>query len=130
MRIELTSVYVDDQDKARAFYTKVLGFVLRDDIPMDGGMRWLTVVSPENPKGSALVLEPSDKPATQAFKKAMYEQGTPLILLTVDDVWSDYKRLQALGVRFMMPPTAGGMVTMTIFGDTCGNWVMIAQPDA
>lgn len=130
MRIELTSVYVDDQDKALAFYTKVLGFVLKNDIPMEGGMRWLTVVSPEKPNGSALVLEPSDKPATQAFKKAMYEQGTPLILLTVDDIQGEYKRLQARGVRFSVPPTPGGMVTMAIFDDTCGNWVMIAQPDA
>ena len=130
MRIEATSVYVDDQAKALAFYTQVLGFVVRDDVSMGPGMRWLSVLSPERPDGAIIVLEPSGKPATQAFKQAMYAEGTPLLLLSAVDIQAEHKRLLERGVTFSTPPTPGGPIIYAIFDDTCGNWVMIAQPNA
>src|SRR5215470_18772666 len=101
MKIKLTSVYVDDQDKALAFYTGVLGFVNKRDIPV-GAFKFLTVVSPEEPGGTELLLEPSDNPATQAFKKAVFEQGIPLATFFVEDIRQEYERMKKLGVRFTM----------------------------
>jgi catechol 2,3-dioxygenase-like lactoylglutathione lyase family enzyme len=130
MRVELTSIFVEDQAKALEFYTKILGFVLRDDIDMGAQGRWLTVYAPEKPDGASIVLEPVGLPEARAFKEALYKGTIPLLLLTVDDIQAEYKRLLGLGVKFSMPPTPGGPITMAVFDDTCGNWVMIAQPNA
>jgi len=126
MKIKLTSVFVDDQDKALKFYTESLGFVKKLDIPL-GEFKWLTVVSPEEPDGVQLLLEPSDNPATQAFKKALVEQGIPLTTFFVDDIQSEYERLTGLGVKFTIPPTAMGPTTMAVFDDTCGNFIQLNQ---
>jgi catechol 2,3-dioxygenase-like lactoylglutathione lyase family enzyme len=126
MRINLSSVYVDDQDKALAFYTDVLGFVKKTEVPL-GEYRWLTVVSPEDPDGTELVLEPDAHPAAKTFKKALFEDGIPLTSFAVDDVRAEYERLRALGVRFHREPTEMGPVTIAVFDDTCGNLIQIAQ---
>ena len=126
MKIKLTSVFVDDQDRALQFYTEALGFVKKLEIPL-GEFKWLTVVSPEEPNGVQLLLEPSDNPATQAFKKALVEQGIPLTTFFVDDIQSEYERLTGLGVKFTMPPTAMGPTTMAVFDDTCGNFIQLNQ---
>ena len=126
MRIELTSVFVDDQDKALAFYTEVLGFEKKVEIPM-GEYRWLTVVSPENPDGTQLVLEPDAHSAAKAFKKALVADGIPLTSFGVDDVQAEFERLRDLGVRFHKEPTEMGPVTIAIFDDTCGNLIQIHQ---
>jgi len=126
MKINLSSVYVDDQGKALKFYTDVLGFVKKADIPV-GEFRWLTVVSPEEPEGTELLLEPSDNPATKTFKKALYEQGIPLTSFAVEDIQEEYERMKNLGVNFTMEPTEMGHVTIAVFDDTCGNLIQIAQ---
>jgi catechol 2,3-dioxygenase-like lactoylglutathione lyase family enzyme len=127
MRITLTSVLVDDQAKALAFYTDALGFRKKTDIPI-GEHRWLTVVSPDAPDGVELVLEPDEHPAAKPFKAALVEDGIPFTSFAVDDVQREYERLQALGVRFTQPPTAMGPVTTAVLDDTCGNLIQIAQP--
>ena len=124
MRISLTSVMVDDQDKALRFYTEVLGFRLKHDIPM-GGPRWITVVSPENPEGTELVLEPDGHPAAKPFKAALVEDGIPFTAFEVDDVAAEHRRLTDLGVRFTQPPTEMGPVTTAVFDATCGNRIQI-----
>lgn len=126
MKINLSSVYVDDQGKALKFYTEVLGFVKKTDIPV-GEFRWLTVVSPEEPEGTELLLEPSDNPATKTFKKALFEQGIPLTSFAVEDIQGEYERMRKLGVKFTMKPTEMGPVTVAVFDDTCGNLIQIAQ---
>jgi predicted enzyme related to lactoylglutathione lyase len=126
MKIVITSVFVDDQDKAAEFYTKVLGFVKKHDLPL-GEFKWLTVTSPEDPNGPELLLEPSDNPATKTFKKAIFEQGISAAAFGVQDVQKEYERLTAQGVNFTMPPTNMGTVTMAVFDDTCGNLIQIAQ---
>ncbi|HUS77951.1 MAG TPA: VOC family protein [Patescibacteria group bacterium] len=126
MKINLSSVYVDDQGKALKFYTEVLGFVMKTDIPA-GKFRWLTVVSPEAPDGTELLLEPSDNPATKTFKKALYEQEIPLTSFAVEDIQEEYERLRGLDVNFTMKPTKMGPVTVAVFDDTCGNLIQIAQ---
>jgi catechol 2,3-dioxygenase-like lactoylglutathione lyase family enzyme len=126
MKIKLTSVYVDDQDKALKFYTEVLGFVKKADFPA-GEFKWLTVVSPEEPDGTELILEPSDNPATKAFKQAIFEQGIPLAAFQVDDIHKEYERMKALGVRFTQEPTPMGPTTQAVFEDTCGNLIQIYQ---
>ena len=126
MRIELASVFVDDQDKALAFYTDVLGFEKKVDIPM-GGPRWLTVVSPEDPDGTQLVLEPDSHPAAKPFKKALVADGIPLTSFAVDDVQAEFERLRDLGVRFHKEPTDMGAVKIAIFDDTCGNLIQMHQ---
>lgn len=126
MRINLTSVLVDDQAKARAFYTEILGFVLKHDIPM-GANSWLTVVSPQDPDGTELLLEPSGHPAAKPFKDALLADGIPFTSFAVDDVAAEYERLTGLGVRFTQAPTAMGPVTTAVFDDTCGNLIQIAQ---
>jgi catechol 2,3-dioxygenase-like lactoylglutathione lyase family enzyme len=125
MRIHLTSVFVNDQDKALAFYTEVLGFQKKTEIPM-GEARWLTVVSPDDPDGTELVLEPSDHPAVPPFKEALVTDGIPFTSFAVDDVQKEFERLQGLGVRFVQEPTKMGPVTTAVFDDTCGNLLQIA----
>jgi catechol 2,3-dioxygenase-like lactoylglutathione lyase family enzyme len=125
MRINLASIHVDDQAKALAFYTDVLGFVKKNDVPL-GEHRWLTVVSPEAPDGVELLLEPSDHPAVGPYKAALVADGIPFTSFAVDDVHKEYERLRALGVTFTQPPTAMGPVTTAVLDDTCGNLVQIA----
>jgi len=126
MKIKISSVYVDDQKKALRFYTEVLGFVKKTDIPA-GKHRWLTVVSPEEPDGTELLLEPSENPATKTFKKALFEQGIPLTSFAVEDVQKEYERMKELGVNFTVEPTRMGPVTVAVFDDTCGNLIQLAQ---
>jgi catechol 2,3-dioxygenase-like lactoylglutathione lyase family enzyme len=125
MRINLTSVLVDDQAKALQFYTDVLGFVKKTDIPL-GEHRWLTVVSPEDPEGPELVLEPDGHPAAPPFKEALVSDGIPFTSFAVEDVHRDFERLTGLGVRFTQEPTQMGPVTTAVFDDTCGNLIQIA----
>ncbi|MDP9392456.1 MAG: VOC family protein [Actinomycetota bacterium] len=125
MRINLASVLVDDQQKALRFYTEVLGFVKKNDVPM-GPHRWLTVVSPEDPDGVELVLEPDEHPAVRPFKQALVGDGIPYTSFAVDDVHKEFERLSARGVTFTQPPTAMGPVTTAVLDDTCGNLIMIA----
>lgn len=126
MRIVVTSVLVDDQDKALRFYTDVLGFVKKHDVPL-GAHRWLTVVSPDNPDGVELVLEPDEHPAIKPFKRAIVEDGIPFTSFDVTDVHAEYQRLVAAGVRFTQPPVEMGPVVTAVFDDTCGNLIQIAQ---
>ena len=126
MRINLSSVLVDDQRVALRFYTEVLGFVKKTEVPM-GEHAWLTVVSPEDPDGTELVLEPSDHPAVAPFKKALVADGIPYTSFAVDDVQAEYDRLVAAGVRFIQAPTSMGPVTTAVFDDTCGNLLQIAS---
>ena len=125
MRINLTSVLVDDQEKALRFYTDVLGFVTKNDIPM-GEHRWLTVVSPEDPEGVELVLEPSAHPAVGPFKDALVADGIPFTSFAVDDVHAEFDRLKGLGVVFTQEPVQMGPVTTAVLDDTCGNLIQIA----
>jgi catechol 2,3-dioxygenase-like lactoylglutathione lyase family enzyme len=126
VRINLTSVLVDDQAKALAFYTDVLGFVKKNDVPM-GEHSWLTVVSPEDPDGVELVLEPDSHPAAGPFKDALVADGIPFTSFAVADVHAEYDRLTGLGVTFTQPPTPMGPVTTAVFDDTCGNLIQIAS---
>lgn len=126
MRIYVTSVYVDDQDKALAFYTDILGFEKKVEVPL-GEHKWLTVVSPEAPDGPELLLEPDAHPASRAFKKALHADGIPLTSFAVQDVQAEYERLRDLGVEFTMEPTQMGPVTIAVLDDTCGNLIQIAQ---
>jgi catechol 2,3-dioxygenase-like lactoylglutathione lyase family enzyme len=125
MRINVTSVFVDDQAKALAFYTDALGFVKKTDVPA-GEARWLTVVSPEAPDGVELLLEPNSHPAAQAYQQALVADGIPATSFAVDDVQAEFERLNAKGVQFVQPPTAMGPVTTAVLDDTCGNLIQIA----
>ena len=125
MRINLASIHVDDQQKALRFYTEVLGFVKKTEVPL-GEYSWLTVVSPEEPDGVELVLEPSDHPAVAPYKDALVADGIPFTSFAVDDVHTEYERLTALGVRFTQEPTDMGPVTTAVLDDTCGNLIQIA----
>ncbi|MFN3326831.1 MAG: VOC family protein [Bryobacteraceae bacterium] len=127
MRIVVTSIFVDDQDKALDFYTNRLGFIKKQDVPLGGGMRWLTVVSPSDPDGTELLLEPDSHPAVGPFKKALVNDGIPVTSFGVDDVREEYARLRAAGVVFTQPPTAMGPVITAVLDDTCGNLVQLAQ---
>ena len=131
MRIELTSVFVDDQRAALAFYTDVLGFTKHHDIPL-GDHSWLTVVSPEMPDGPELLLEPADHPAVKPYRDALAEDGIPVAQFAVDDVAAEHQRLTALGVVFTQPPTDIGTAVIAVLDDTCGNLIQIitATPDA
>lgn len=124
MRINITSVLVDDQDKALAFYTDVLGFVKKEDVPL-GEAKWLTVVSPEDPDGPELLLEPDTHPAVKPFKQALVEDGIPFTQFAVDDVHAEFERLRTLGVRFTQQPAAMGEVTTAVLDDTCGNLIQL-----
>ncbi|TDD59496.1 VOC family protein [Kribbella antibiotica] len=127
MRINLVSVFVDDQRAALAFYTDVLGFEKKHDIPL-GEASWLTVVSPEAPDGPELLLEPAGHPAVKPYRDALGEDGIPLVQFAVDDVEAEHARLTALGVVFTQPPTDVGMVMMAVLDDTCGNLVQLVSP--
>jgi catechol 2,3-dioxygenase-like lactoylglutathione lyase family enzyme len=126
MKINLASVLVDDQAKALRFYTEVLGFTKKTEVPLGPGVSWLTVVSPELPDGVELVLEPDSHPAVKPFKDALVADGIPWTSFAVDDVHKEYERLVAAGVVFTQPPTQMGPVTTAVFDDTCGNLIQIA----
>ena len=126
MRIHLSSVFVDDQDKALRFYTEVLGFIKKHDVPV-GEYKWLTVVSPDDPDGTELLLEPDDHPAVKPYKEALVNDGIPVTAFAVDDVQAEFERLSGLGVEFTQKPTAMGPVTTAVLDDTCGNLIQIAQ---
>ncbi|MFJ9693824.1 VOC family protein [Kitasatospora sp. NPDC101183] len=126
MRINLASVFVDDQDKALSFYTEKLGFLKKNEVSL-GAYRWLTVVSPEQPDGTELVLEPDAHRAVKPYRSALVEDGIPATSFAVDDVRAEYARLLALGVRFTQEPVDHGPVTTAILDDTCGNLIQIAQ---
>ena len=125
MRIPFTSVLVDDQDRALRFYTEVLGFVKKVEVPMGEGVRWLTVVSPQDPDGVQLVLEPDTHPAARPFKQALVADGIPYASFAVDDVHAEVARLQARGVVFTRPPVQHGPMTTAVLDDTCGNLLQI-----
>ncbi|MGD9485416.1 VOC family protein [Streptomyces sp. TRM70308] len=126
MKIHLTSVFVDDQAKAEHFYTEILGFVKKHDLPLGEGARWLTVVAPDEPESTELLLEPAGHPAVKPYRDALVKDGIPLAQFAVDDVEAEYARLHALGVRFTQEPLAMGPVTTAVFDDTCGNLIQIA----
>ena len=126
MRIVVTSVLVDDQEKALRFYTEVLGFEMKHDVPV-GAARWLTVTAPGEPDGTELLLEPDGHPAARPFKAALVEDGIPYTSFGVADCQAEYDRLVGLGVQFTQPPTQMGPVTTAVFDDTCGNLIQIAQ---
>lgn len=126
MKISLSSIPVDDQAKAFRFYTEILGFQKKKDIPM-GEHRWLTLVSPEDPDGVELVLEPDEHPAVKPFKSALVEDGIPFTAFAVRDIAAECERLESLGVRFTQPPVDYGSETAAVFDDTCGNLIQIYQ---
>lgn len=127
MRIKLTSVMVDNQENALKFYTAVLGFQAKHDIPV-GEYRWITVVSPEGRDDLELALEPNANPAAKAFQEAMFSQKIPLAAFEVTDIAAEYSRLSSQGVAFTTPPTTAGPVTIAVFSDTCGNLIQLYQP--
>ena len=128
MKIKLESVSIGDYDKALEFYTSKLGFVKKQDIPMGPGVRWLTVVSPEDPNGPELLLEPNaEYPAMKALKESLVKDGIPFTAFLVDDVHKEYDRLKKLGVEFTMEPTTMGGAIVAIFDDTCGNLIQIYE---
>jgi catechol 2,3-dioxygenase-like lactoylglutathione lyase family enzyme len=126
MRINVTSVLVDDQEKALHFYTDVLGFVTKRDIPL-GEARWLTVVSPDDPEGTELLLEPDEHPAARPFKEALVSDGIPFTSFAVEDVNAEFERLRSLGVRFTQEPAEMGPTRTAVLDDTCGNLIQIAS---
>ena len=128
MKIKLTSVPIDDYDKALKFYTEVLGFVKKRDIPLGAGARWITVVSLEDPDGTELLLEPNaDYPAMKALKESLVRDGIPFTAFEVDDIQKEYARLKERDVEFTMEPTNMGMTSAAVFNDTCGNLIQIYQ---
>jgi len=126
MKIKLNNVLVDDQAKALTFYTEILGFVKKEDIPM-GDFRWLTVVSPEAPDDAELLLEPNANPAGKTFQEAMFEQGIALAAFWVSDIQAEFERMKKLDVAFRVEPTKMGPATIAVFEDTCGNLIQIYQ---
>ncbi|MEP7371922.1 MAG: VOC family protein [Chitinophagaceae bacterium] len=126
MKIKIASVMVDDQDKALKFYTDILGFVKKTEVPL-GEHKWLTVVSPEAPEEVELLLEPIGFAPAKVYQKALFDAGIPLTAFSVDNIQREYERLQKLGIVFSMKPTAMGPVTVAVFNDTCGNNIQIVQ---
>jgi len=126
MKIKLTSIYVDDQDKALRFYTDVLGFVKKADFSQ-GPFRWLTVASPEEPSGTELQLALNNNPSAKAYQQAMFQQGQPSAMFFTDDVKDDYQRIKSRGAEFTMPPTEVTGSTITMLNDTCGNLIQLTQ---
>jgi len=126
MKIKLTSVYVDDQEKALRFYTKVLGFVKKADFSQ-GPFRWLTVASPENPDGAELQLALNNNPAAKAYQQAMFQQSQPAAMFFTDDVQADYERMKGRGAQFSMPPTDVTASRIAMLNDTCGNRIQLTQ---
>jgi predicted enzyme related to lactoylglutathione lyase len=127
MRIKLSSIMVDDQDKALRFYTEVLGFQKKQDFPV-GEYRWITVISPEGPGDLQLALEPNANPAARTFQQAMFAQGIPLTAFEVTDLAAEVRRLEARNVAFTQKPTPAGAVMIAVFADTCGNLIQLYQP--
>ena len=128
MKIKLTSVSIDDYDKALKFYTEVLGFVKKHDIPLGEGARWITVVSPDEPNGTELLLEPNASyPAMKALKESLFKDGIPFTAFQVNNLDQEYERMKNLGVEFTMEPTNMGMTSAAVFNDTCGNLIQIYQ---
>jgi predicted enzyme related to lactoylglutathione lyase len=128
IRIKLSSIIVDDQSKAERFYTQVLGFKKKHDIPVGEGARWLTMVSAEGPDDLELVLEPNGNPAGATYQKALFTQGIPITAFEVSDVAAEFARLSALGVAFTVEPMDAGPVMIAQFSDTCGNLLQLYQP--
>lgn len=126
MKIKVTSVYVDDQERALRFYTKMLGFAKKTDFS-NGPYRWLTVTSPEDPDGIELQLALNDNPAAKAYQQAMFQQGQPAVMFFTDDVKGDYEKIKARGAEFTLPPTAVTGSTIAKLKDTCGNLIQISQ---
>jgi predicted enzyme related to lactoylglutathione lyase len=126
MKIKVTSVYVDDQEKALRFYTEVLGFVKKTDFSQ-GPFRWLTVASPEEPEGTELQLAPNNHPAAKTYQEALFQQGQPASMFYTDDVQADYERMKACGVEFKMPPTDVTASKIAMLNDTCGNLIQVVQ---
>jgi catechol 2,3-dioxygenase-like lactoylglutathione lyase family enzyme len=126
VKIHLANIFVDDQEKALRFYTEILGFAKKEDVPV-GEYRWLTLVSPGEENGTQLLLEPDAHPAVKPFKDALLDDGIPFTSFAVDDVEAEYERLRSLGVRFTQEPTNLGPATTAVFEDTCGNLVQIAH---
>ncbi len=126
MRITLTGVFVRDQDEALRFYTETLGFVKKHDVPV-GEFKWLTVVSPDDPDGPELLLEPNENPVAQEYQKGLFDQGIPAMSFSVEDIRAEHERLSSLGVAFTMEPTEMPNVTIAIFDDTCGNLIQLMQ---
>ncbi len=126
MKIKLTSVYVDDQEKALRFYTEVLGFAKKADFSQ-GPYRWLTVASPEEPDGTELQLAKNDNPAAKAYQQAIFQQSQPAAMFFTDDVKGDYERIKARGAEFMTPPTGNPYSTIAMLNDTCGNLIQLTQ---
>jgi catechol 2,3-dioxygenase-like lactoylglutathione lyase family enzyme len=128
MKIKLASVPIDDYDKALKFYTEVMGFEKKRDIPLGDGARWITVVSPEEPEGTELLLEPNaEYPAMKTLKESLVRDGIPFTAFEVKDVQEEYERMKKLGVEFTMEPTSMGMTTAAVLDDTCGNLIQIYQ---
>ena len=128
MRIKLSSIFVDDQGKAERFYTQVLGFRKKHDVPVGEGARWLTMVSPEGADDLELVLEPNGNPAAAAYQKAIFTQGIPITAFEVSNIAAEFARLKARGVAFTQEPTDVGPVQIAVFSDTCGNLIQLYQP--
>ena len=126
MKIIVTSIFVENQDKALEFYSETLGFVKKHDVPA-GEFRWITLVSPDNQEGTELILEPNDNQAAKDYQNRLFEQGIPVTMFGVDDVRKEYDRLLKHGVKFTMEPTKMGEVTIAVFDDTCGNLIQIIQ---
>ena len=126
MKIKVTSLYVDDQEKALRFYTEVLGFVKKADFS-NGPYRWVTVASPEDPGGTELQLALNDNPAAKAYQQAMFQQGQPAFLFFTDDIKGDFERIWALGAEFTMPPTDVTASIIAMLNDTCGNLIQLTQ---
>lgn len=126
MKIIVTSIFVQDQDKALEFYSEKLGFVKKHDVPA-GEFRWITLVSPDDQDGTELLLEPNDHPASKEYQSKIFADGIPATMFGVSDIRKEYKRLMKLGVNFTMEPTEMGEVTVAVFDDTCGNLIQIAQ---
>jgi predicted enzyme related to lactoylglutathione lyase len=126
VKIKLTSIYVDDQEKALRFYTEVLGFAKKADFSQ-GPFRWLTVASAEEPEGTELQLALNNNPAAQAYQQAMFQQGQPAAMFSTDDVQADYERIKSAGAEFVMPPTQVPGATIAKLNDTCGNLIQINQ---
>lgn len=129
MRIVVSSIFVEDQEQALSFYTNMLGFVKKADIPLEAA-RWLTVVAPDDRDGVELLLEPDSRPATRPFKRALVDDGIPFTSFAVLDVHAEYERLRGLGVKFTQPPVSMGPVTTAVLDDTCGNLIQLAQQNA
>jgi predicted enzyme related to lactoylglutathione lyase len=128
MKIKVTNIYVNDQEKALRMYTEVLGFVKKSDFTK-GPFRWLTVASPEEPEGTELQLAPNDDPAARTYQKALFEQSKPAAMFFVDDVQREYDRMKSLGAEFTMPPTKVTGSTIAMVNDTCGNLIQLAALD-